>query len=177
MKTYRITAAALVFALAMAVTASAWAAGEVGAEITIQEPAVYSLSVSGGSAQYFAAVCGDCSMGDDIVVTNTSNRGIFLSMVADGAPTSTSGGLLSFALNPTPGLDELAWVVREHQDVDGPPVFIDTTARQISQGSMWSGYTLIFHSNAKTGTAITVPGTYNWTATLIATDENDPIYN
>jgi hypothetical protein len=166
-----------VFALAMAVTASAWAAGEVGAEITIQEPAVYSLSVSGGSFQYFASVCGDCSLGDDIVVTNTSNRGIYLSMIADAPPANANGGLLSFALTPTPGLDELAWVVREHQDVDGPPVFIDTTARQISQGAMGIDYTLIFHSNAKSGTAITVPGTYNWSATLIATDENDPIYN
>jgi hypothetical protein len=178
MKTYRITAAALVFALAMAVTSPAWAAGsQVSAEITVLDPPVYSLEISGGSAQYFASVCGDCSMGDDIVVTNTGNRDVYLSMLADTPPTSAGGAVLSFADNATPGIDEIAWAVRVHQYLEGPPVFLSTTAQQISLVAMAIGYTTTFHSNAKTGTAITVPGAYNWTATIIATDVNDPIYN
>jgi hypothetical protein len=176
MKAYRMTASVLAFALAMALAAPAWAAGsQLGAAMVVMEPAVYSLEISGGMTQYFASLSGDLSLGDDIVVTNTGNRGIFLSMLADAPPSNADGVTLSFANNPTPGLDELTWAVREHQDVDGPPVYINTTAQQISQGAMGINYTLIFHSDAKTGSAITVPGEYDWTATIIATDENAPI--
>ncbi|MDO8964649.1 MAG: hypothetical protein Q7W30_09195 [Coriobacteriia bacterium] len=175
MNGYRNTAAVLVFVLVMAITVPAWAlGGAVTSEIVIAEPANYSLEISAGSAQTFAAECGVCSVGDDIVVTNSGNRGVFLNMVAEGLPTNAAGTTLTFGVDGYPGANELSWAIRQHMEVDSLPVFINTTAQQISLGAMAPTEVLTFHSNAKTGTQITTPGAYNWAATIIATDENGP---
>lgn len=173
MNAYRMTAAALVFVLAMAVAAPAWAVGEVGAQFTVEEAPNYSLEISAGQAQSFLAQCGNCAVGEDIVVTNTGNRGVFLNMVADTLPTDALGNTLSFALGE-PAANQLAWAIIQHRPVDAAPVFVDTTVRRISDGAMAPTEVFTYHSKAMTGIDTATPGTYSWTATIIATDENAP---